>query len=129
MIGRDSRYARCVLYRDSDGTSLGMRQRIDTTPRYDDRLHTVVEGDRLDLLAHRYLGDARLWWIICDYNDLFFPLALEPAWPCAFPLANTSKCACSTEASDTSPCLPVSKQGTANRRRYAWIWIPSNRHF
>jgi nucleoid-associated protein YgaU len=38
----------------------------------------VVEGDRLDLLAHRYLGDARLWWIICDYNDLFFPLALEP---------------------------------------------------
>ena len=29
MIGRDSRYARCVLYRDSDGTSLGMRQRIE----------------------------------------------------------------------------------------------------
>ena len=28
MIGRDSRYARCVLYRDSDGTSLGMRQRL-----------------------------------------------------------------------------------------------------
>ena len=56
----------------------GVRQRIDTTPRYDDRLHTVVEGDRLDLLAHRYLGDARLWWIICDYNDLFFPLVLEP---------------------------------------------------
>lgn len=47
-------------------------------PRHDDRLHTVVEGDRLDLLAHRYLGDARLWWIICDYNDLFFPLALDP---------------------------------------------------
>ena len=78
MIGRDSRYARCVLYRDSDGTSLGMRQRIDATPRHDDRLHTVVEGDRLDLLAYRYLGDARLWWIICDYNDLFFPLALDP---------------------------------------------------
>ena len=78
MIGRDSRYARCLLYRESDGTSLGMRQRIDTTPRHDDRLHTVIEGDRLDLLAHRYLGDALLWWIICDYNDLFFPLALEP---------------------------------------------------
>jgi len=61
MIGRDSRYARCFLYRDSDGTSLGVRQRIDTTPRHDDRLHTVVEGDRLDLLAHSYLGDARLW--------------------------------------------------------------------
>lgn len=78
MIGRDSRYAGCILYRDSDGEYLGRRQRIDTTPRYDDRLHTVVEGDRIDLLAHRYLGDARLWWIICDYNDIFFPLELTP---------------------------------------------------
>jgi nucleoid-associated protein YgaU len=78
MIGRDSRYADCILYRDSDGEYLGRRQRIDTTPRYDDRLHTVIEGDRIDLLAHRYLGDARLWWIICDYNDIFFPLELQP---------------------------------------------------
>ena len=38
----------------------------------------MVEGDRIDLLAHRYLGDARLWWIICDYNDIFFPLELQP---------------------------------------------------
>jgi hypothetical protein len=78
MIGRDSRYAGCILYRDSAGEYLGRRQRIDTTPRYDDRLHTVIEGDRIDLLAHRYLGDVRLWWIICDYNDIFFPLELPP---------------------------------------------------
>jgi len=38
----------------------------------------VIEGDRVDLLAHRYLGQADLWWIICDYNDLFFPLELTP---------------------------------------------------
>jgi hypothetical protein len=38
----------------------------------------VVEDDRIDLLAHRYLGDTRLWWIICDYNDIFFPLELTP---------------------------------------------------
>jgi nucleoid-associated protein YgaU len=60
------------------GEYLGRRQRIDTTPRYDDRLHTVTGGDRIDLLAHSYLGDARLWWIICDYNDIFFPLELTP---------------------------------------------------
>jgi hypothetical protein len=34
--------------------------------------------DRADLLAHRYLGRADLWWIICDYNAIFFPLELEP---------------------------------------------------
>ena len=78
MIGRDSRYAGCILYRDSAGEYIGRRERIDTTPRYDDRLHTVIEGDRIDLLAYRYLGDACLWWIICDYNDIFFPLELQP---------------------------------------------------
>lgn len=46
-------------------------------PRYDDRFHTVIDGDRIDLIAHRYLGDAKLWWIVADYNDLFFPLELE----------------------------------------------------
>jgi hypothetical protein len=78
MIGCDSRYAGCILYRDSTGEYFGRRERIDTTPRYNDRLHTVVEGDRIDLIAHRYVGDAWLWWIICDYNDIFFPLELQP---------------------------------------------------
>ncbi len=78
MIGKDSRYASCVLYRDEDGKCLGTRQRIDATPRYDDRFHTVTDGERLDIIAHRYLGDAKLWWIICDYNDLFLPLDLDP---------------------------------------------------
>ena len=78
MIGKDSRYASCVLYRDKDGDSIGIRQRIETTPRYDDRFHTATDGERLDILAHRYLGNADLWWIICDYNDIFFPLYLEP---------------------------------------------------
>ena len=34
MIGRDSRYAGCLLYRDSSGEYLGRRERIDITPRY-----------------------------------------------------------------------------------------------
>jgi hypothetical protein len=31
-----------------------------------------MEGDRIDLLAYRYLGDVNLWWVIADCNDLFF---------------------------------------------------------
>ncbi len=77
MIGADSRYASCVLYVDGDQEFIGARQRIDTTPRPDDVFHIVVEGDRIDLIAYRYLGRAELWWIICDYNDVFFPLELE----------------------------------------------------
>ena len=76
MIGRRSRYAAAILYASGDGDFLGTRPPLESKPRPDDRFHTVVEGDRVDLLAQRYLGQADLWWIICDYNDIFFPLEL-----------------------------------------------------
>ena len=76
MIGPDSRHATCVLYVDGGLEFVGTRQRIDATPRPDDVFHTVVEGDRIDLIAYRYLGRADLWWVVCDYNDIFLPLEL-----------------------------------------------------
>lgn len=30
--------------------------------------HAVVEGDRLDTIAHRHLGDPELWWRVADAN-------------------------------------------------------------
>ncbi len=77
MINESSRYANCVLYVDGTDEFIGVRQRIDTSPELDDIFHTVQEGDRIDLLAYRYLGDPTLWWVICDYNYIFFPLDLE----------------------------------------------------
>ena len=35
--------------------------------------HLVVDGDRLDLLAHRYLGNPELFWRICDANGALRP--------------------------------------------------------
>jgi hypothetical protein len=35
--------------------------------------HEVVEGDRLDLIAGRYFGDAELWWRIADANPSAHP--------------------------------------------------------
>jgi len=77
MIGPDSRYATCVLYVDREEEFLGTRPRIDSSPQPDDVFHAVVKGDRTDLIAYRYLGRAELWWVICDYNDIFCPLDLE----------------------------------------------------
>jgi len=77
MITKRSRYRFSILCRDEGFEFLGNRPRIDTSPRPDDRFHLVEAGDRLDLLAHRYLGDARLWWVIGDYNDIFWPLEVE----------------------------------------------------
>ena len=78
MIGEDSRYAKCVLYVDGSDEFIGTRQHIDTTPQPDDVFYTVLEGDRIDLIAYKYLGNAELWWVICDYNDIFLPLELTP---------------------------------------------------
>ncbi len=35
--------------------------------------HEVSVGDRPDLLAHRYLGDAESWWRIADANPVLDP--------------------------------------------------------
>ncbi len=40
-------------------------------------MHTVKEGDRLDLLAFKYYGSPSKWWLICDANpEAFFPTDL-----------------------------------------------------
>ena len=37
-------------------------------------LHYVVQGDRLDMLAATYLGDAELSWVLANANpELFYP--------------------------------------------------------
>lgn len=75
---RYSRYQFPVHYKTSDGSYVGMRTPIDASPRPDDRYHKTYPGDRLDILAFNYLGKAELWWVIADFNDIFFPLELEP---------------------------------------------------
>lgn len=34
---------------------------------------TVTQGDRLDLLAAKYLGDPLMFWLICDANGAIRP--------------------------------------------------------
>jgi hypothetical protein len=38
--------------------------------------HRVAEDDRVDLIAHRHLGDPQAWWRICDANSAMDPAAL-----------------------------------------------------
>ena len=50
--------------------------------------HAVVQGERLDQLAARYLGDPTLFWRICDANDVLRPeeLVEEPGRRVDIPL-------------------------------------------
>ena len=38
--------------------------------------HTVKQGDRLDLIAAKYLGDPLIFWLICDANGAIDPNSL-----------------------------------------------------
>jgi hypothetical protein len=49
--------------------------RFITTPAVRAR-HVVVEGERLDLIAHRYLRDSERYWRICDANPTLRPADL-----------------------------------------------------
>lgn len=58
-------------------TFYGPRLPVELAPAPDDTFHTWREGDRLPLLAHRHWGEPRLWWLLCDLNDLVDPEDLE----------------------------------------------------
>jgi hypothetical protein len=39
--------------------------------------HTVTQGDRLDNVTARYLGDPAQFWRVCDANNVVRPEELE----------------------------------------------------
>lgn len=39
--------------------------------------HVVTEGERLDHIAARFLGDPQLFWQLCDVNNAMRPDDLE----------------------------------------------------
>ena len=39
--------------------------------------HTVIQGERLDNITARYLGDPTQFWQVCDANSVLKPVELE----------------------------------------------------
>ena len=39
--------------------------------------HTVTQGERLDNITARYLGDPTQFWRVCDVNNVLRPAELE----------------------------------------------------
>jgi len=64
----------------ADGTTVAyVRRRLIAPPESYAPLaeHTVTQGERLDIIAARYLGDPELFWRICDANAAIWPQELE----------------------------------------------------
>ena len=43
-----------------------------------EQTHRVRQGEAVDLIARRRLGDEQLWWRLLDVNPLRYPLELTP---------------------------------------------------
>lgn len=46
----------------------GRRKTLTIPPGAEITTHRVIQGDTVDHIAYRYLGDASLWWVIMDIN-------------------------------------------------------------
>ena len=78
MFSPTSRYfaTEITQYDPGDGNPLPyLRRRFPPQPEdlTQVREHVVVDGDRLDLLAARYLGDPEQFWRIADANRALRP--------------------------------------------------------
>jgi hypothetical protein len=76
----DSRYygSRTLSYTTPNGQSFTyLARRIVPQPGVPNYAtiarHSVKQGDRLDLLAAKYLGDPLIFWLICDANGAIRP--------------------------------------------------------
>jgi hypothetical protein len=76
-----SRYAKLPVstYIDAQGNAISYVTRRFLPPSTSFALmqeYSIVEGDRLDNLAARFIGDPQQFWKLCDANDAMEPEAL-----------------------------------------------------
>jgi hypothetical protein len=73
MADAPSRYDNVAVIGNGTQLYLGRRTMENTLPRGDDRFVTTLLVDNLHLVAFRYLGDQRLWWVVADFNAIIDP--------------------------------------------------------
>lgn len=82
LFAPNSRYygSDTALYTRADGVPVRyLRRRFCPPPERFALLleHVVREGERLDNLTAQYLGDAEVFWRVCDANNVLRPEQLE----------------------------------------------------
>ena len=66
-----SRYNQNSVKKLNDGREVYQTKVLPNIPKSDSDIYVAVQtGDRLDSIAKEYLGDASLWWIIADANNI-----------------------------------------------------------
>ena len=73
------RYNTNKIKKLNDGREVYTSKIIPNIPKSDNDIYVAVQtGDRLDSIAKEHLGDASLWWMIADANNIHdAPFSLE----------------------------------------------------
>ena len=67
------RYSKSNILRNKDGKSFVRTTMYNEIPESNNDIWVISQyGDRLDLLAHQFYGDASLWWVLAKANKLSF---------------------------------------------------------
>lgn len=97
MFEFTSRYANLETIRRqaSDGRTIAYKRRRFLPPGKEMPLLveiTVEEGQRLDQITHRTLGDPEQYWRLCDANDAMHPadLVARPGQKIRLPIPQAS---------------------------------------
>lgn len=73
--------SRCPLLSVAGKLEFSTRVPLEEKERQGDVTYMTTPGDKLPLLAYKFYGDVRLWWVLYDCNAsklLGHPLELEP---------------------------------------------------
>lgn len=84
LILRENNLYRNGVLIEFEGTDevLLSRDLLDIEGTLQDSYHTVLESDRLDLIAYKYYKNkvsdsSKYWWVIADANAIYNPLDLS----------------------------------------------------
>lgn len=78
MFKNASRYygLETAIFTTSEGREIAYKRRRFLPSVASDHVlaeHTVTEGERLDCITAKYLGDPEMFWQLCDANNAMHP--------------------------------------------------------
>ena len=71
-VFNESRYSKSIVIKEGDVYYIGGIDPLYYKDYPDNIIHIWSQYDRLDLLAKRYYGDHKLWWIIAEFNNIMY---------------------------------------------------------
>jgi hypothetical protein len=73
----DNPYYNGTVFEFDDGSLSLDRTPLVYEKSENDRYYTIGEGESLDGISNQAYFNSKLWWMIADINEVFFPLDLS----------------------------------------------------